>query len=136
LKDGKAVAVSDFFMSKIKDTRTSRTGYNEDNDPIKWMAPESITNSTYSPKSDSFSYGYVLYEIITRKTPWSGVSAEEVSKQVTSGNRPQIPHEPHHHHKNNKYPQVLATVMEMCWKQNPDERPNFKQILQVLNGGQ
>ena len=37
------------------------------------MSPESLSNKEYSIKSDIFSYGIVLYEIVSRKLPWEGI---------------------------------------------------------------
>ena len=39
------------------------------------MAPEAISDAKYSVKTDAFSYGVILYEIVTRDEPWAGESA-------------------------------------------------------------
>ena len=54
--------------------------------------------------------------------------AAEIDFQVRSGNREEIPNA-----KNDPYLVVLSTIIELGWKQNPDERPTFKQISQKLS---
>ena len=51
----------------------------------------------------------------------------DIEFQVRSGKREAIP-DP----ENDPYLVALSTVIEVCWKQNPDERPTFKQIAQKL----
>ena len=49
--------------------------------PIKWTAPEAANYSRFTSKSDVWSFGIVLYEIITKgRTPYPGMSNAEVQK--------------------------------------------------------
>ena len=41
--------------------------------PLKWMAPECITNAKYSDKSDVWSYGVLIVEIVTADVPYPGI---------------------------------------------------------------
>ncbi len=79
-KDYEAV-VADFGLSRVlnpntgsnPDSQKSSIGTTKsDTGPIKWMAPESLTKKQYSTKSDVWSFGVTLYEIMARNEPWPG----------------------------------------------------------------
>jgi len=52
----------------------------------------------------------------------------DIDFQVRSGKREAIPDA-----KNDPYLVILSTIIGLGWKQNPDERPTFKQITQKLS---
>ena len=55
--------------------------------PIRWMAPESIFDREFTSASDVWSFGVVLWEIVTlAEHPFPGLSNEEVLSQVKRGN--------------------------------------------------
>ena len=70
-------AVSDFGMARIKEVEETANTTQEIG-PIKWMSPESLEKKEYSTKSDIFSYGVVLYEIVTRELPWKELNLGKI----------------------------------------------------------
>lgn len=66
------------------------------------MAPECAKEHKYSAKSDVFSYGVTIYEIVTQEEPWKTMSSVQVLTQLLQGSRMPIPE---------KCPEVLKTVM-------------------------
>ena len=78
----------------------------------------------YNQKVDVYSFGIMLWEMITGKLPFKGVSREEFMTEVADkGFRPAIP--------KNLSP-VLANLLRDCWDVNPLKRPSFESILATL----
>jgi len=122
LKRGVAL-ISDLGMARMKTDENEFEKTYENIGPIKWMSPESFLKKEYSKKSDVFSFGVLMWEIITRQEPWAGLSAVQASHEVAKGNRMEIP---------KTCNPILKNLIQMCWRENPGERPDFYQILEAL----
>ena len=85
-----------------------------------WMAPEILKNAHYDNKADVYSYGILLWEILTGKTPFSGKSPVQIALAVLKKQeRPKIP---------KKTPGPLKELISACWSQHPSKRPTFDDI--------
>ena len=118
------VKVGDFGLARdvyMTDCYKSNTrGPNGTPMPIRWMAPESISDGRYTSQSDVWSYGIVLWEIATlAELPYQGLSNEEVLSHVKSGRHPTPPE---------NCSSVLGDLMLECWHTDPDSRPTFLDI--------
>uniref|UniRef100_F6PIA1 non-specific protein-tyrosine kinase n=3 Tax=Ciona intestinalis TaxID=7719 RepID=F6PIA1_CIOIN len=90
--------------------------------PIRWTAPEALTHRKFTIKSDVWSYGIVLFEIITQgESPYRGMETRSLMKLLESGYR--IP-------KPVTCPDHVYGIMMKCWEKEPKQRPNFN----YLNG--
>lgn len=91
-----------------------------------WMSPEVFTSSSYSPLTDVFSFGIVLWEIWTRQEPYADLpTTVDIPHEVCHRNlRPTIPPNCH---------QRWADLMKICWHADPSNRPSFKSIVVYLN---
>ena len=88
------------------------------------MAPESIIDSTYTAKSDVWSYGVVLWEIFSfGATPYSGLCNFQVIDFIVCGNRLAAPE---------TCSPLLRTIMIDCFQVNPDLRPSFTELHAML----
>uniref|UniRef100_A0AAX7VPN4 Tyrosine-protein kinase n=1 Tax=Astatotilapia calliptera TaxID=8154 RepID=A0AAX7VPN4_ASTCA len=126
------VLVSESLLCKIADFGLARII--EDNEysaregakfPIKWTAPEAINYGTFTIKSDMWSFGVLLYEIITYgKIPYPGMTKGEVMSSIQRGYRMPRP---------DNCPTELYDIMMSCWKNRPEDRPTFDYLQSVLD---
>ncbi|XP_053603646.1 tyrosine kinase receptor Cad96Ca isoform X2 [Plodia interpunctella] len=92
--------------------------------PIRWMAPESLYDDIFSVKSDIWSFGVLLWEIVTLgSTPYPGLSAGDVMRKVRDGYRLE---KPEHCRRE------LYNIMYYCWEAEPPGRPDFKEVVAML----
>ena len=89
------------------------------------MAPEVFRHEPYSETVDVYSYAMILFYLLDGKPPWpylNGVIA--VKKASEEGDRPPIPR---------NWDSRFQELLQECWDENPQARPPFSRILQVLN---
>ena len=87
---------------------------------VKWMAPESILYSTFTVKSDVWSFGIVLYEIFTHgRIPYPGFTNVQVLDMIQRGYRMPRPV---------NCPERVHDIMLGCWKDDPDCRLTFETL--------
>ncbi|VDO30198.1 unnamed protein product [Onchocerca flexuosa] len=93
--------------------------------PVRWMAPESLMDGKFTMKSDVWSYGIVIYEMLTlAQQPYLGLANESVFDYI--GVKKKILTRP------TGCPDFWYELMEQCWKYDPRERPTFAQIVRIL----
>jgi serine/threonine protein kinase len=117
--------LADFGMSrKLKEGDGSKT--NQTIGPAASMAPESIRNGTYSKKSDVWMFGIMIYEILSGKKP-HGSAENLVSVAIDIRETGRIPTLDEH------VDDFFKQLMHKCCQFEPDQRPDFEQIIQELN---
>lgn len=85
-----------------------------------WMSPELMDGAPYGPPVDVYSYGVVLWEIITREHPWSEFQHDhDLDEAVLTGQRPLIPMGCH---------RQWAALIQQCWDGNATARPTFADV--------
>ncbi|CAK8691291.1 tyrosine-protein kinase fyna-like [Clavelina lepadiformis] len=94
--------------------------------PIKWTAPEAATFGRFTIKSDVWSFGILLTEIITKgRIPYPGMMNREVLERVEAGYRmPKPPIQP----PQPSCPDSLYDLMLQCWHKDEMARPTFEFI--------
>ncbi|XP_068006309.1 tyrosine-protein kinase HCK [Melanerpes formicivorus] len=115
--------VADFGLARVieDDEYTAREGAKF---PIKWTAPEAINYGSFTIKSDVWSFGILLTEIITYgRIPYPGMSSAEVIKALERGYR--MP-------RTENCPEELYAIMLRCWNTKPEDRPTFESTQSIL----
>lgn len=117
----KKVLVSEYGLTKdlfdpeqylVEDGRTKNL--------VKWMAPEVTESLEFNTQSDVWSYGVLLWELLTRGvTPYPDVSNSDLPGYLETGNRMKKPRQ---------CPENIYELMLRCWSQDPSARPTFQQI--------
>ncbi|XP_072998230.1 uncharacterized protein [Typha latifolia] len=97
-------------------------------DGYRWLAPEIIAGDpesvTETWMSNVYSYGMVLWEMVTGESAYSSYSPVQAAVGIAAcGLRPEIPKE---------CPQVLRSLMLKCWNNSPSKRPQFSEIIAIL----
>ncbi|KAF3697469.1 Tyrosine-protein kinase receptor TYRO3 [Channa argus] len=126
LGDDLRVAVADFGLSKKIYSSNYYRQKVAIRVPIKWMAIESLSESVYTTKSDVWSFGVTMWEIVSRgRTPYPGVHNHELLDLLLSGHRLKPPED---------CGERLYEAMRSCWDQEPDQRPGFRELGETLKG--
>ncbi|KAJ8356026.1 hypothetical protein SKAU_G00188200 [Synaphobranchus kaupii] len=88
--------------------------------PVKWTAPEAVHGNKFSIKSDVWSFGILLYEIMTfGQMPYPNMTNFQVVQKLSTGYRMSCPP---------RCPTVLYDIMMDCWNENELERPTFETL--------
>uniref|UniRef100_A0A8C4GK06 Mitogen-activated protein kinase kinase kinase n=1 Tax=Dicentrarchus labrax TaxID=13489 RepID=A0A8C4GK06_DICLA len=116
----KTLKITDFGLAREwhRTTKMSAAG------TYAWMAPEVIRSSTFSKGSDIWSYGVLLWELLTGEVPFRGIDGLAVAYGVAM-NKLALPIP-------STCPEPFARLMEDCWSPDPHSRPLFTTILDQL----
>jgi serine/threonine protein kinase len=125
------ILIAENFILKISDFGTSKQLGSKQgqimsfNGTSAWMAPEVIRQEPCSDKIDVWSFGIVLWEILTCAVPYHNIDPNAVMWGVGKGSLTlPIP---------SSAPEGFKLLMTMCWNQKPSNRPSFQQIIKHLN---
>ncbi|CAB3381252.1 Hypothetical predicted protein [Cloeon dipterum] len=121
---GRVVKIADFGMARdIYRADYYRKG-GKAMLPVKWMPPEAFLDGIFTSKTDVWSFGVLLWEVMSLGyMPYTGRGNQEVMQLVTDGGRLEPP---------NGCPAPVYGLMTQCWHPIPDDRPNFSTILERI----
>ncbi|XP_074252315.1 ephrin type-A receptor 5 isoform X9 [Saimiri boliviensis] len=118
--------VSDFGLSRVLEddpeaAYTTRGG----KIPIRWTAPEAIAFRKFTSASDVWSYGIVMWEVVSYgERPYWEMTNQDVIKAVEEGYRLPSPMD---------CPAALYQLMLDCWQKDRNSRPKFDDIVNMLD---
>eukprot|EP01137_Pigoraptor_chileana_P029014 Opistho-2@13641 len=130
------VKVSDFGLTQLRHPNDAPDPHNANRlGTILWQAPEVLLGSRYTQAADCYSFGIILWEILTRSVPYASIGLDLrgpnaaqslvtlVEEIVRFNVRPSIP--------DTCVPEY-AQLIKRCWTPEPLERPPFSEILDAL----
>eukprot|EP01116_Phalansterium_solitarium_P008959 TRINITY_DN22936_c0_g1_i1.p1 TRINITY_DN22936_c0_g1~~TRINITY_DN22936_c0_g1_i1.p1 ORF type:complete len:525 (-),score=169.82 TRINITY_DN22936_c0_g1_i1:227-1801(-) len=120
------VKVCDFGLSQLLErNQMAQDKLNAKGTPL-WMAPEVMNFEKFNEKCDVYSYGIVLWEVLTEQEPFAQYQTFESFKLAVCGRheRPPI---------SDAIEPSLKRLIQQCWQPDPSKRPNFTTILKDLD---
>ncbi|XP_021726458.1 serine/threonine-protein kinase HT1-like [Chenopodium quinoa] len=96
----------------------------DDPGTYRWMAPEMIRHKPYGRKVDVYSFGLMLWEMVSGNIPYEDMTPIQAAYAVVNKNlRPAFP---------KSCPPAMRALIEQCWSAQPEKRPEFWQVVKVL----
>ncbi|KAE8667611.1 Serine/threonine-protein kinase HT1 [Hibiscus syriacus] len=121
LGEDMCVKVADFGISCLESQCGSAKGFTG---TYRWMAPEMIKEKHHTKKVDVYSFGIVLWELLTALTPFDNMTPEQAAFAVCQKNaRPPLP---------SSLLPAFSHLINRCWSSNPEKRPPFNEIVLIL----
>ncbi|XP_038066663.1 angiopoietin-1 receptor-like [Patiria miniata] len=121
LSEDLTAKVSDFGLSRGEDIYVQKSSTRI---PVRWLAIESLTRRVYKSKSDVWSFGILLWEIVTYgSTPYPGIESKSLAQRLLDGYRMPKP---------DNCADEIYDVMLKCWQEQPSNRPSFRKLVEIL----
>ncbi|KAM4550792.1 tyrosine-protein kinase STYK1-like [Fundulus diaphanus] len=109
-------------------TRTNSAGQAEDVELKKWQAPERLARRTASNKCDVWSFGILLYEMVTLgDPPFAHILSTELLQYLQRGKTVKRP---------TNCSTTLYSIMKSCCQWTPQGRPSVPELIRLLHAGE
>lgn len=128
LKSPNLLLINEGLWLKICDFGTAcdkQTVMTNNKGSAAWMAPEVFEGNTYTEKCDIFSWGIILWEVLTRRLPFDEIRGNDlrVLWAIHSGKRPP---------PIQNCPEELEELMTRCWNKDATVRPTMDEIVEQM----
>ncbi|KAK8898507.1 hypothetical protein M9Y10_000798, partial [Tritrichomonas musculus] len=116
--------ICDFGESMISDISVSLITMSTPHGTPLYMAPEILLFDPYTYKSDVYSYSILAYQVLTSQPPFPKITQQsQLKKAVLSMKRPSLDF---------VQSKPAKELLTKCWSHDPESRPKFKEIVEIL----
>jgi serine/threonine protein kinase len=123
--DGNGVKIGDLGLSKSATAESTDDDNNENYGIIPYMAPEIFQGQKYTTASDIYSFGMIMWEVMTGRRPfWDRSHDTDLIIEIVDGLRPPIV---------TNAPEGYIELMEECWHSDPSKRPTATDIYEKID---
>ncbi|KYQ92021.1 Myotubularin-related protein 2 [Tieghemostelium lacteum] len=121
-------------LGTVYDSISSRLLGRIVDNPI-YLAPEILKGQWYDSRSDVYSFGVILYEMVSKQ---GGYFSEitffgGIEDMVLKGKRPPLPQISVDSNNDQNMITNYLTLLQQCWNQDPNQRPTFQKIINILS---
>ncbi|WP_342389052.1 Stk1 family PASTA domain-containing Ser/Thr kinase [Salinicoccus bachuensis] len=123
MNEAQQIKITDFGIAKaLSDTKMTET--NQVMGSVQYISPEQAKGQKTDERTDIYSFGIVLYELLTGTLPFDGETAVSVALKHISEPLPEISH-------HRQIPEDLAHIVYRCTKKDPYDR--YRQVDEILH---
>eukprot|EP01130_Rhizamoeba_saxonica_P015439 TRINITY_DN6924_c0_g1_i2.p1 TRINITY_DN6924_c0_g1~~TRINITY_DN6924_c0_g1_i2.p1 ORF type:complete len:466 (+),score=106.76 TRINITY_DN6924_c0_g1_i2:1345-2742(+) len=117
--------IADFGLSRGLVWSDNLSGKVVDN-PV-WLAPEVMLKKPYSEKVDVYAFGVIMWELISGADFFGEEEfMANIQTRICAGEREIVP-------MDDFIPYYYSELLQICWDNNPDVRPSFRQCIEKIN---
>ena len=121
LLDGERLAIADFGLARYQECHKKMTA---ETGSYRWMAPEVIRHEMYDWRCDVYSFGVLVWEMVSYRVPFEELTPVQAAFAVAKeAKRPPIPR---------GCPPSISHMVDQCWSQDAAHRPSFTKIQEKI----
>ncbi|KAM3960814.1 LOW QUALITY PROTEIN: fibroblast growth factor receptor [Aphomia sociella] len=125
VSDNCVLKIADFGLAKDVQSNDYYRKKTEGRLPVRWMAPESLYHKVFTTQTDVWSFGVLLWEIMTLGgTPYPSVAGQYMYQHLSAGHRMEKPP---------CCSLEIYMLMRECWSFSPGDRPSFTELVEDLD---
>ncbi|XP_059046894.1 fibroblast growth factor receptor 1-like [Achroia grisella] len=125
VSDNCVLKIADFGLAKDVQSNDYYRKKTEGRLPVRWMAPESLYHKVFTTQTDVWSFGVLLWEIMTLGgTPYPTVPGQYMYQHLSAGHRMEKPP---------CCSLEIYMLMRECWSFSPGDRPSFTELVEDLD---